>query len=240
MHKFFVKKGLLAAVVLVILGCPTLAFSQTGTAASDRPETTLRPITEADWKSAARDLDYSADQPEKPRNSRDWPGYSNGPSFGLGAFSKVVQGLFILLGVALVAWMVYRFATGPRSKNLRPAELLGISPLDDPDGRLLDSDLAAMLLRAKAEGQWPLAVRLHYLLIIKELNERKLINWRREKTNRDYLNELAPTGRGPAFRAATAVFERVWYGEEPVDAARFDQLEPIFLAVVVVPADNRL
>lgn len=249
MGSFFFKKTnkrwLAVAAVLLVFGNFRPAFAQDEPVENVIPEfistekdpasnvqktaVELREIPESDWQKVTGNLDFSDDLPDEPMENkpRNLP-KSGGPNLDFGAMSGPLQALFILLGAALIGWLVYRFALGPRAKNLRPGELLEISPLDDLDGRLLESDLERMLRDAIETGQFSLAVRLQYLLIIKELSRKNFIDWRREKTNRDYLNELAPTGLAPDFRKITGVFERIWYGEEAVDAARFEEIEPVF------------
>ncbi|WP_082017118.1 DUF4129 domain-containing protein [Hymenobacter sp. DG25B] len=75
-------------------------------------------------------------------------------------------------------------------------------------------DFATRLEEAEASGNYRLAVRLGYLLVLHTLAARHLINWQPDKTNHHYLQELAGTSWLPGFGQLTRQFEYVWYGEE--------------------------
>ena len=79
------------------------------------------------------------------------------------------------------------------------------------------------IAQAEATGNRRLALRLGYLQLLKQLTDRDFIAWQPDKTNHDYLAELAaryPAAR-PAFAELTRQFEYVWYGELPLTAAAY-------------------
>lgn len=77
-------------------------------------------------------------------------------------------------------------------------------------------------------GNYRLAVRLHYLQILKELNDAHLISWTLEKTNLAYINELTDAEQRRHFALITRQFEYVWYGEFPVNGQRFKVISNLF------------
>ena len=85
-------------------------------------------------------------------------------------------------------------------------------------------DFTGELARAEEAGNYRLAVRLGYLLTLRHLTERNLIRWQPDKTNHDYLRELAGSPWGPGFQDLTRQFEYVWYGERPLSAAQYPAL----------------
>ena len=76
-------------------------------------------------------------------------------------------------------------------------------------------------------GNFRLAVRLHYLRLLKELSDANLINWQLNKTNRTYTYEL-PAEFQPSFEAITAQFEYVWYGDFAINQAFFNRVRHQF------------
>ncbi len=96
----------------------------------------------------------------------------------------------------------------------------------DEDIRTMDFD--RMIDEAVAAGDYRRAVRLLYLKTLKTLAARGLIDWQRDKTNHEYLDELRrPALRGP-FAELTYLFEYVWYGDFPVDDAVFGRVRGAF------------
>ena len=57
---------------------------------------------------------------------------------------------------------------------------------------------------------------------------KKWIKWKKDKTNRNYLNELKALDIKNQFSQLTNIFERVWYGEVAVNEAIFTEIEGQF------------
>jgi hypothetical protein len=65
------------------------------------------------------------------------------------------------------------------------------------------------------------AIRLHFLKVIKELSEHKLINWQLDKTNADYSKELRTTKYNQDFAELIRLYEYIWYGDFKLDETNF-------------------
>jgi len=110
--------------------------------------------------------------------------------------------------------------------SAKPSEIkLGYGPLEENIHEInFDDDIK----KAIDSGNYRLAVRLHYLRILKELNDAQLINWTLEKTNLAYINELTDDAQRRQFALITRQFEYVWYGEFPVDGRVFKSINSLF------------
>ncbi|NCD72315.1 DUF4129 domain-containing protein [Mucilaginibacter agri] len=82
--------------------------------------------------------------------------------------------------------------------------------------------------KALEQGNYRLAVRLLFLSSLKQLNDAGLINWRADKTNSAYLNEITDTDQRQVFTAITRQFEYVWYGEFSIDGDSFQNIHGLF------------
>lgn len=78
-------------------------------------------------------------------------------------------------------------------------------------------------------GQFRKAVRLLYLKALRQLQDRSMIEWTKEKTNRQYLREIRSREVKPVFQDITFIFEYIWYGEFPVDRDHFNTAYTTFL-----------
>ncbi|NVO29846.1 DUF4129 domain-containing protein [Hymenobacter lapidiphilus] len=85
-------------------------------------------------------------------------------------------------------------------------------------------DFGAELARAEQAGNYRLALRLGYLHTLRHLTDQALIQWQPDKTNHDYLRELAGTRQAAGFRTLTRQFEYVWYGELPLSPRQYPEL----------------
>jgi len=87
-----------------------------------------------------------------------------------------------------------------------------------------NADLDRLIEKAVSANDFRRAVRIIYRKALRDLAERDLIHWRRERTNQEYLAELSvPRLRRP-FAALTYLFEYVWYGEFPVNETVYRQM----------------
>lgn len=92
-----------------------------------------------------------------------------------------------------------------------------------------DVDIQTLLSRARAEGDFRLAVRLYYLGLLKRLHVLNMIVWKKDKTNRDYLAELCANGSHfDEIRKLTNSYESAWYGEHPIHVEAFQHLSRQF------------
>ena len=57
-------------------------------------------------------------------------------------------------------------------------------------------------------------IRIQYLIIIRQLINIRLISWRKNKTNLDYIHELKSGKLRNDFIGLTRDYERVWYGKQ--------------------------
>ncbi|MGC4235452.1 MAG: DUF4129 domain-containing protein [Niabella sp.] len=73
-----------------------------------------------------------------------------------------------------------------------------------------------------------LAVRLHYLQLLKTLSEKGIISYQPDKTNFDYLLQVRSTAHYHDFFNATRNYEYSWYGLFPIDEAQYLQIENTF------------
>ncbi len=89
-------------------------------------------------------------------------------------------------------------------------------------------DLDARIEEAVAGSDYRRAVRLLYLKALRELDEQNLIVWRWEKTNQDYIDELRNASLRRPFVELTYLFEYIWYGAFPADAAAFGRMRRVF------------
>ena len=77
---------------------------------------------------------------------------------------------------------------------------------------------------ASTARNFRLAVRLLYLQTLKQLTNAGHIDYKPDKTNRQYVQELAGSALQSDFEKLTRQFEFVWYGDFPVEETQFQQI----------------
>ncbi|MBC7721785.1 MAG: DUF4129 domain-containing protein, partial [Pedobacter sp.] len=89
-------------------------------------------------------------------------------------------------------------------------------------------DFNAAIDAAIAKNNYRIAIRLLYLQTLKLLTDSDLIDWKINKTNTTYVQELSGHQQQYSFAQLTNYFDKAWYGETNIEAAEFDQLKQLF------------
>lgn len=189
-------------------------------------------------KSAVEGINYSEDQAPKELEIDDDSDdpydqqnrYNNFETSGEG-WSSLFKFLFVIIIIVAVALLIY-FLVGenlkrPSNKKINSADELELS-IENLEEKIHESDLERLIRQALGQENYSLATRIYYLAIIKELSIQKRIKWKKDKTNRDYIQELGQSDLATPFRQLTRIYERVWYGNGALNAAQFNQLRPGF------------
>jgi hypothetical protein len=142
-----------------------------------------------------------------------------------GALLRVIAYVVVISVVLYILYAIVRNASF--GNTLRRSSAQFIDPAA-PVENIEELNIQSMLAQALAEGNYKLAVRLYYLALLQKLNEVGLIIWQKEKTNRDYLSELAQREHYHDVRSLTRAYEQVWYGEHLVSESTFQKLSGSF------------
>lgn len=130
---------------------------------------------------------------------------------------------YVILGAALVFIAIKLSDADTRSLFFRTKDE------SDDGAAIIEEDVRgidypAQIERAIASGDLRLAVRLHYLRLLRDLGESGAITLRHDKTDRDYARELRGSPRQSGFQRASLLFEYVWYGDFPIDREGYENV----------------
>ena len=91
-------------------------------------------------------------------------------------------------------------------------------------------DLDALLADAEQKKRWSLALRYHYLKVLRRLVDEGAIEWKPRNTDQDYLAQLKDPALRAVFSDLSFTFKWIWYGDAPMDEARYVRLKQDFEA----------
>lgn len=132
--------------------------------------------------------------------------------------------IFIIVLVALVNQMlkgeIRSAITGRKDRTL-----LNLS-IDNADTN--EKDIDALIEKAISKGNFVLAVRLLYQKSLLLLKQHDLIVYKQDKTNYDYLLELADHPSSSYFDRLTYFHEYIDYGQFDIDEHRFKKIRSVF------------
>lgn len=185
------------------------------------------PIDKQTWAEETRDMNF--DETRKPEKVHQVePDLDIPEPLISGEALKII--VFIAIAILLL-YILYRiFGKGIlRNPALKPA----ITEIkDDLEERPMESDLDGYLRQALASKDYKLAVRIYYLMLLRALHTKNIIQWRKEKTNYDYLRELHKHPEIHKLNYSTMLFEYIWYGDKQVDESEFKHIQPGFTTLI--------
>lgn len=149
---------------------------------------------------------------------------STGPSTSSRASSSSASGSWLgqtaLIGLAIVIVGVV-VAYVLRTVQMQKVTL-DLSP--DEDAPVTAQEAAARAESATTTQDYRTAIRYLYLSGLLALDERGIIRYDASLTNQEHLAQLAGQPRLRAlFEPVVTIFDRVWYGVLPADAALYDE-----------------
>ena len=83
-------------------------------------------------------------------------------------------------------------------------------------------DFDQLINSAVQNNNYKLAVRYLFLKLLKLLSDEEIIQYRKDKTNHQYLKEIDDIQVSNAFKDTAYRFEWIWYGDFPIDKAQME------------------
>lgn len=148
-----------------------------------------------------------------------------------GVWRFVVEVLPYLLMVGLLAFLVWIFLKMDSGKLLMEKIKAPETLLSDDEELIQRQDLQQLIDKALASGNYRLAVRFYYLLVLQKMSGKDLIDWQVQKTNHEYIFEIEDPQLRKNFRKVTDIYDYIWYGNFEVDAAAFAKAESSFKTI---------
>lgn len=181
-------------------------------------ELEVRKFDEQKWKEVVNGVDYQEheEKRKKQQASVPWAGKA------LKIFSFVVIGALL---ITVIYYVTRHISLGFKIERTSLDTENAAAPVED----IAELDIDQLLDQAIRDGNHKLAVRLYYLGLLKKLNEKGAIVWKKDKTNRDYLTELFSANIFfDDVRRLTLSYESVWYGDHDLKSETFQSLTAQF------------
>lgn len=177
------------------------------------------------------DLDYDRDLRQEPSfwdHFKEWLARWLKGILGSRATGFVMNNLMIILtAVMLIVVVSILSRHGLRRVFHGESRSTGQVTADEEDIREMNLD--ALIREAEQTGDLRRAIRLHYLLVLRKLVDRGVLEWSPERTDRDYMAQIKDTALRSRFAHAALVFQWVWYGHAEVDRERYESIRRPFI-----------
>lgn len=138
---------------------------------------------------------------------------------------KVILYIAVALFIVILIWyliendlLLFRKKTVANAKGFN----------EETDEDLFSINFPQAIREAVQNGNYRLAIRLHYLQLLKTLSGKGIINYLPDKTNFEYLLQTKATPHYSDFFSVTRNYEYSWYGLFPIDEAQYKLIENSF------------
>lgn len=163
------------------------------------------------WEEIVEGRDYTElSDPEDTKEEEDDKG--SDLEFDIDSLAWLKYPIIILLGL-LVVYILVKTIIVKRNINLNKSKIT-IQELEEIEEDLAAADMESMLERALAQKEFRLAIRIRYLIILRDLDNLEWISFRKDKTNFYYILELGERPETQEFKVLTRIFESIWYSDQ--------------------------
>jgi len=221
----------LYSVFLILIGVHTVTPSRSQN--ENKPESSW---SDEQWEKAREGLNYEEKlkEPKKKEktnetdrvDSSSWnmkESLTNIFNSDLGKF------ISIALIVGLLVFALFKLLIDKRTSGSKKIITAALSEnYDGLEENLPETDLERFLRLALENGDYKLAIRILFLTTVQKLDELKLIHWKKDKTNLDYLREMRQNDNYARFKELTIAYEIIWYGDTTITSETYQKLNPIF------------
>jgi hypothetical protein len=189
------------------------------------------------WQEAVKELKYEREEEKKEEQEEIQEKEAvidTTERFDIGEWleSIFLSGLAKIIVIVIVIILLCFLIIQLTRARLKSAKIkVATASMEIPeniDEDVSETDLERYLRLALEKSDFKTAVRILYLMTIQRLNELELIRWKKDKTNRDYLNEMRQRSDYRHFRELTLMYEVVWYGDRGVEQSEFDAVRKAF------------
>lgn len=156
----------------------------------------------------------------------EWLSYWLGKIFSFGsdgASMSVIEIIVKILAVCIVLFVIYLIVKA--IMNNEGQWIFGKSSdkkiinYDEIERNLQLVDFEKLIKEALKSGENRLAIRYHYLWLLKKMAAKEIIEWDVEKTNSDYIYEIKNAKLKEDFTYLSYLYNYIWYGEFDLEEA---------------------
>lgn len=154
----------------------------------------------------------------KPLFDFSWNWFDNLSAETVANFIQWIAIVFLLF---IISYFAYRFWKTP-SLRIRKTKLRDLKEIEKlSEKELIEtshlSEIDRLIIEAEKQYNFRLALRLQFLKIFKKMIENQSIDYKKDKTNYDYYNEIKTNDLKKFFKKITRWYDYVWYGEYYID-----------------------
>jgi len=175
------------------------------------------------WKAATKSFDFTETPPKKKEDKAKPLTPLKGPSWDFSAWAGPLKYGSLLLLIGLMLYIIYQIMKQYwTEKEINREDLFSWEA--NPD-KISYNKLEDLLDGYLTDKNYTQALRILFLLVLKDLSTMELIAWRKNKTNIQYLRELKNQHLHLPYRRLSTAFDAARYGNYTVTETTFAQVK---------------
>jgi hypothetical protein len=182
-----------------------------------------------EYRKLAKDYKYNTPKVFQPKAHKE-----NKTDY---SWVKYFAYLAVFAAIIFLIYQVVLYIYAPSNKRVTIKNPDFDFKADEPT---IESDLEGLLKEALLKKNFKDAVRIYYLLAIKILNDTKAISYSIDKTNFEYVAELANHPGFMLFRELTLLFEKTWFGDLQIDEANLISYQSKYKALSQLTQSSKI
>lgn len=141
--------------------------------------------------------------------------------------SGILQAILWAFAIAFVLFILYRLFLADGAFRRKAKQARDEAEVEE-EVITNESDFDSLIRQALQIGNYRQAVRYQYLRTLHLLADKNLVQLSPDKTNFQYVSEIANRNHQQPFASLTLNYEYVWYGEFEIDKNIYDKIENSF------------
>jgi hypothetical protein len=132
--------------------------------------------------------------------------------------------VIVVLFLGILAWYLLQNNIVGRKQSITAEKISD----DITAENIFDINYQKEIEKAVNASDYRLAIRLMFLRLLKQLSQKRIIEYKQERTNFNYLTQLYSTGYYNDFFRLTRNYEYTWYGKFDVNQEAFGIIKTEF------------
>lgn len=140
--------------------------------------------------------------------------------------SRPLQIFFWIIAIGFIVFIFYKIFQNPIfTFKKKKSVLINNEETEEP---FENAEYDTLIEAAEENHKFNYATRYLFLKTLKNLSEKRLIEYAPQKTNKDYLKEMNQHKYFDQFEKLTAAYEYAWYGKFLMDKKKYLNIKETF------------
>lgn len=140
--------------------------------------------------------------------------------------------VLLILAVLAIVYLIAQLLLNKQGRWIFGRDNRSLVHIEDAVLSMQPEDFEHRIAEAIALKDHRLAIRYYYLLLLRSLTRRGLIEFDREKTNSDYRYEIRDARLAERFGYLSYLYDYIWYGQFEADEALFARTQADFRSTI--------